>query len=215
MWRWPFSSDRHKANRRSGALCHTAELTYVPRNWPPQLDNTKSGDGRSGPTGVSHFGEAAFFQSHSQSGLRPEEQPVATGQVEMWRWPFSSDRHKANRRSGALCHTAELTYVPRTWPPQLDKTKSGDGRSGPTGVSHFGEAAFFQSHSQSGLRPEEQPVATGQLEMWRRAFWSDRRKPLWRSGVFSVAQPEWLTSRGTARRNWTTRNVETHNKNSL
>ncbi|ETP68535.1 hypothetical protein G159_11935 [Planococcus glaciei CHR43] len=36
-------------------------------------------------------------------------------------------------------------------------------------------------------------------EKRKRLFSSDRRKTIWRSGIFSAAQPKWLTTRGARR----------------
>ncbi|RNF40870.1 hypothetical protein EEX84_00500 [Planococcus salinus] len=84
----------------------------------------------------------------------------------------------------------------------VEEKKSGNGRFAPAGVRRSGEAAYLQPHSQSGLRPEGQTIGAGK-EKRKWSFCSDRRKTIWRSGMFSAAQPEWLTTRGADHWSWT------------
>ncbi|WP_142826525.1 hypothetical protein [Planococcus soli] len=65
-------------------------------------------------------------------------------------------------------------------------TKSGSGRSAPTGIRRSGEAAFLQPHSQSGLDPEELAAAAGHQEKRKRSSRSDRHKALWLYGIASA-----------------------------
>ncbi|RLQ90455.1 hypothetical protein D9754_12135 [Planomicrobium sp. Y74] len=48
-------------------------------------------------------------------------------------------------------------------------------------------------------------------EKRKRPLSSDKRKTIWRSGVFSAAQPEWLTTRGAGRWSLDTRKPESQN----
>ncbi|WP_074511304.1 hypothetical protein [Planococcus glaciei] len=45
----------------NGVLCHSQQDRSDSRGWPLQLDSKKSGNGRSGSTGIRQNSEVAFF----------------------------------------------------------------------------------------------------------------------------------------------------------
>ncbi|WP_281863198.1 hypothetical protein [Planomicrobium okeanokoites] len=47
------------------------------------------------------------------------------------------------------------------------------------------------------------------IEKRKRPLSSDKRKTIWRSGVFPAAQPKWLTTRGVGRWSLDNRKAET------
>ncbi|PKH11769.1 hypothetical protein CXF70_02790 [Planomicrobium sp. MB-3u-38] len=91
--------------------------------------------------------------------------------IEKRRHLLSSERHKTDQRSG-FSYAADLAYDPKSWVAGVWTPKSVNGRSAPTSVRRFGEAASFQPRSQSGLRLEELAVGVwtpksgnGQLQL--------------------------------------------------
>ncbi|PKH11389.1 hypothetical protein CXF70_04490 [Planomicrobium sp. MB-3u-38] len=66
-----------------------------------------------------------------------------------------------------------MAYDSKSWVAGVWTQKSGNGRTAPTSVRRFGEAACFQPHSQSGLRLEE--LAVG---VWTQKSGNGRSAPL-------------------------------------
>ncbi|RLQ89679.1 hypothetical protein D9754_12815 [Planomicrobium sp. Y74] len=55
--------------------------------------------------------------------------------------------------------------------------------------------AFFAIAAKTEATRGTGPRESGHTEKRRHPFSSDRHKTIWRSGVFSAAQPKWLMTR--------------------
>ncbi|WKA58601.1 hypothetical protein QWY16_19255 [Planococcus shenhongbingii] len=71
----------------------------------------------------------------------------------------------------------QVRSVSRGWAPELDKSKSGNGRSGSTGVRRTSEAALFAA--QPGWLTTREPGRCSWISLKaKRPFPFDRRKPV-------------------------------------